>query len=263
MTRKAISESVERSILTKSRRRCCLCFWLDGADEVKRGQLAHLDRNHENSVEDNLAFLCLEHHDQYDGKSSVSKSLKVEEVRHWRDELYREMEYRFRTIKKHGFELRFVGVVVRNTKPQFGVRFRVKNTGDNSVKRPIVSIRLPENVQAKLPKRMPREVDTGTFGMRLVTPELPEMWAMVEAKEDFFEEGGRVGSIQVVGGMAPVLMRGHSEEFDGLCIQIEDVPPERELELEYRVDAEDVPPVYGKVIVKLPSDEKEILFDFD
>ena len=65
MARKAIPEATQVSIFVKSRRRCCLCFGLKGEDEVKKGQLAHLDGDNENFAEGNLAFLCFEHHDEY------------------------------------------------------------------------------------------------------------------------------------------------------------------------------------------------------
>jgi hypothetical protein len=98
MVRKAIPDATQTSIFLKSRRRCCLCFWLQGEDEVKKGQLAHLDGDNENAAEDNLVFLCLEHHDEYDSTPRLSKGLREQEVRRWRDELYKEMEYRFRTV---------------------------------------------------------------------------------------------------------------------------------------------------------------------
>jgi hypothetical protein len=65
---------------------------------VKKGQLAHLDWDNKNAAEDNLAFLCLEHHDEYDSAPSQSKGLRQREVKMWRNELYKEMEYRFRTV---------------------------------------------------------------------------------------------------------------------------------------------------------------------
>lgn len=98
MARKPIPDGTRANILLKSRRRCCLCFWLKGEDEVKKGQLAHLDGDNENVAEDNLVFLCLEHHDEYDSTPRLSKGLREKEVRNWRDELYKEMEYRFRTV---------------------------------------------------------------------------------------------------------------------------------------------------------------------
>jgi hypothetical protein len=99
MPRKAIPEAIQANILLNSRRRCCLCFWLKGEDEVKKGQLAHLDGNNENALEGNLVFLCLEHHDEYDSKTRLTKGLREQEVKKWRDELYKEMEYRFRTTQ--------------------------------------------------------------------------------------------------------------------------------------------------------------------
>ncbi len=97
MARKTIPDSTQATVLLKSRRRCCLCFWLKGDDEVKKGQIAHLDDDNENAAEDNLVFLCLEHHDEYDSTPRLSKGLREQEVKRWRDELYKEMEYRFKT----------------------------------------------------------------------------------------------------------------------------------------------------------------------
>lgn len=54
MARKSIPDATQANVLLKSRRRCCLCFWLKGEDEVKKGQLAHLDGDNENAAEDNL-----------------------------------------------------------------------------------------------------------------------------------------------------------------------------------------------------------------
>ena len=94
--RAAILDSVQTAVLTKSRRRCCLCFWLNGEDEMSKGQIAHLDQDNSNSDEDNLCFLCLNHHDEYDSIPKQSKGFRESEIRHWRDELYREMAYRFK-----------------------------------------------------------------------------------------------------------------------------------------------------------------------
>ena len=109
MARKPIPDDTQNAILLKSRRRCCLCFWLKGIDEVQKGQIAHLDQDNANPAEENLAFLCFDHHDDYDGTTRLAKGLKPNEVRHWRDELYREMEYRFRSFQKRGFELSIIG----------------------------------------------------------------------------------------------------------------------------------------------------------
>jgi hypothetical protein len=86
--RKAIPKSVEKDVLVASRRRCCLCVYLKARDEVQKGQIAHLNGDPSNWQFDNLVYLCLEHHDEYDGKTSQSKGLTQEEVREYRSRLY-------------------------------------------------------------------------------------------------------------------------------------------------------------------------------
>jgi DNA-binding transcriptional regulator YhcF (GntR family) len=88
MTRKKVSKKLEADILVQSRRRCCICFGLARNLEVKSGQIAHLDHDSSNNAADNLAFLCLEHHDKYDSKTSQSKNYTITEVKRYRDELY-------------------------------------------------------------------------------------------------------------------------------------------------------------------------------
>jgi hypothetical protein len=79
-------------LLEASRRRCCLCAYLDGDWRQKKGQIAHIDRNPSNSKRDNLAYLCLDHHDQHDSTPSVSKGTEPAEVRKYRDRLHHEVE---------------------------------------------------------------------------------------------------------------------------------------------------------------------------
>jgi hypothetical protein len=86
--RKRISRSAEVKILVQSRRRCCICFGLHRDDTLKRGQIVHLDKNPNNNSPVNLAYLCLEHHDEFDGKTSLSKGITPREVKKYRDELY-------------------------------------------------------------------------------------------------------------------------------------------------------------------------------
>lgn len=59
---------------------------------MKQGQIAHLDRDPQNDCLDNLAFLCLSHHDQYDTRTSQSKGWTIAEVVHYRVLLYRKVE---------------------------------------------------------------------------------------------------------------------------------------------------------------------------
>jgi hypothetical protein len=51
-----------------------------------------LDRNPANCAEDNLAFLCLPHHDDYDTKRRQTKNLTEHEVKTARDRLYAFIE---------------------------------------------------------------------------------------------------------------------------------------------------------------------------
>jgi hypothetical protein len=88
-TRSAISPQVIADVLVASRRRCCLCFALSNDAGEKKGQVAHLDRDSSNSARDNLVFLCLDHHDQYDSRTSQAKGLTIDEVKQYRSQLQR------------------------------------------------------------------------------------------------------------------------------------------------------------------------------
>ena len=88
MARIAVPSDIQDQVILLARRRCCVCFGLCGDVDVKAGQIAHVDHNHNNNEPDNLAFLCLDHHDQYDSKTSQSKGLRENEIRRYRTELY-------------------------------------------------------------------------------------------------------------------------------------------------------------------------------
>lgn len=88
MRRKLIPKGVETSVLAKSARRCALYFHLDGDLKEKLGQIAHLDGNRGNSAEENLAFMCLEHHTLFDSRTSQHRNYTVSEVKQARNKLY-------------------------------------------------------------------------------------------------------------------------------------------------------------------------------
>lgn len=83
--RKKIRPDVETQLLVECGRRCCLCFGFSGDLSIKQGQIAHLDHDPAHSQLDNLAFLCLLHHDQYDSSTSQSKGITIKEVKHYRN----------------------------------------------------------------------------------------------------------------------------------------------------------------------------------
>jgi hypothetical protein len=90
--RKKLRRDVEAAVLTRSRRRCAVCFGLNRDPSIKIGQIVHLDQDSSNDDPDNLLFLCLEHHDEYDSKTSQSKKLSCSELQHFRDELDKALQ---------------------------------------------------------------------------------------------------------------------------------------------------------------------------
>ena len=85
--RKSIPPSDQTSVLISSARRCCLCFGLKNDSEPKKGQIAHLDHDPFNPDPDNLAWLCFDHHNEYDSRQSQGKGFTIQEVREYRDRL--------------------------------------------------------------------------------------------------------------------------------------------------------------------------------
>ncbi len=88
MTRKSFPKAIEAEVLIQCRRRCAFCFCLEGDTRVKKGQLAHIDRNPANASKENAAFLCTQHHDEYDSTSRQTKRLTPDELRAYQKELH-------------------------------------------------------------------------------------------------------------------------------------------------------------------------------
>jgi hypothetical protein len=86
--RPKLPSALEEQVLSASRRRCALCFGLSRDATLKVGQLAHIDRDAGNTTFDNLAFLCLPHHEAYDSTSRQAKGLTLAELSRYRNELY-------------------------------------------------------------------------------------------------------------------------------------------------------------------------------
>lgn len=242
MSRPSIPAETQKAVLLKSRRRCCLCFWLHGRDEVVKGQIAHLDHNPSNNAEDNLVFLCFDHHEDYDGTTRLAKGLRENEVRQWRDELYSEMAYRFRDARRTGFELSITEFLWLGPRDEFKAHFRLTNTGEVAVRSPAVTIRLPENVGGELPNDR-TECEVEGLGVVGSFPSF-DPWKAYEKTLDIFEPGGRV-TIQELGGPNPVLLPGHSFDFEALVFHLADYPNCSSVELEYRVDGEEISPIRG------------------
>jgi len=86
--RKSIPTEIQNKVLIASTRRCCLCVFVDKRDEVRKGQIAHLNHNPADYRFENLVWLCFDHHDDFDSRTSQSKGFKTGEIRHYRDRLY-------------------------------------------------------------------------------------------------------------------------------------------------------------------------------
>ena len=95
MARTPVTKTDEAKVLLKARRRCCVCFGLNRDTSIKQGQIAHLDQNSSNSSEDNLAFMCFDHHDQYDSTTRQSKNFTQAEVKQFQSELHEAIELAF------------------------------------------------------------------------------------------------------------------------------------------------------------------------
>lgn len=90
--RKPIPKNIETQVLTASKRRCCLCVFLKDVRVDRKGQIAHLNHDRNDNRFENLVWLCFEHHDDYDSKTSQSKNFTKEEVKKYRDQLYTQTD---------------------------------------------------------------------------------------------------------------------------------------------------------------------------
>ena|SRR5256885_14968140 len=86
-TRPKIEPKVADGVMARARRRCCICFHLEGDLSVKELQIAHLDRKRSNNAPQNLVGLCLHHHDAYDTRRQQTRDYTAGEVQIYRDEL--------------------------------------------------------------------------------------------------------------------------------------------------------------------------------
>lgn len=93
--RKKIPEELEAKIISRSRRICAFCFGLNRDSTNKSGQIAHINRDSSDNSYDNLIYLCMPHHDQYDSKTSQSKGLTKGELIIYQKELDKYIETLF------------------------------------------------------------------------------------------------------------------------------------------------------------------------
>lgn len=124
--RKTIPKEIETKVLTSSARRCALCFGINHDLREKKGQIAHLDQNPANPELDNLAWLCFNHHDAFDGKTRQSKNYTIEEVKTYRNQLYKEItNYKnLSSVQNKPIEDRYfdAGARVKSVREELGLK---------------------------------------------------------------------------------------------------------------------------------------------
>jgi hypothetical protein len=84
----SIPEEALDRVLLDSRRRCCICYG-SGNEDVREGAVAHIQADRPESeadTEDNLVFLCEQHHAELD-----TGRISPERVREAKEKLYRSL----------------------------------------------------------------------------------------------------------------------------------------------------------------------------
>ena len=89
--RRQFPTDVITKVLISSRRRCAMCYGLDGDATEKEGQIAHVDRDASNVALKNAAWLCTRHHPRYDSRSRQTRGHTPDELRSYRAMLYEHM----------------------------------------------------------------------------------------------------------------------------------------------------------------------------
>jgi hypothetical protein len=84
-------EAFQIEVFKRCRRRCALCYGLKSDWRWKYGQFSHIDRNPKNAALGNAAYLCHNHHDEYDGTRKQSKRFKPAELKYYQKLLYRDL----------------------------------------------------------------------------------------------------------------------------------------------------------------------------
>jgi len=97
-SRPKIPQEISHAVLTKSRRRCAFCYHFESDGNTKEGQIAHIDRKRTNNLENNLVYLCLDHHNKYDSTTSQSKGLLPEELKTAKKQLEEIVENDFPSL---------------------------------------------------------------------------------------------------------------------------------------------------------------------
>lgn len=89
--RKKPSDPKVAELLVVTRRKCCLCYFLENDHRRKKVQIAHIDQKRNNSDASNLVPLCLDHHDEFDSVTRQSKNITMHELKMYKEMLIQEL----------------------------------------------------------------------------------------------------------------------------------------------------------------------------
>lgn len=84
VSRKKLKDTVVTDLFADCRRVCAMCYALANDATPKYGQIAHLDHDRTNDDPDNLAYLCLAHHDEYDTTRRLTRGFTPGEIKRYR-----------------------------------------------------------------------------------------------------------------------------------------------------------------------------------
>ncbi len=191
--RQRVPSNMVAEVISSSRRRCCVCYGLLGDLALKKGQIAHLDRDPSNNDLDNLAFLCLEHHDIYDSRTSQSKGFDSKEVKKYRQELYEIIQG---SANHDGAPIEPVVDVKREARATIAIELSLMITGDTYQIEIPLEANLGRVVDAIIKKiGLPTNEDSGhsiTWEMYSDTRKITLDRALT-VRENHLDSGERVG----------------------------------------------------------------------
>lgn len=87
-----LPKNIEREILFRNQSACCIC-------EKNNVQIHHIDGNNNNNTLSNLAVLCIEHHDIASSNSLMTKKLKPDLIRLYKNTWESKVAQRRRLAK--------------------------------------------------------------------------------------------------------------------------------------------------------------------
>jgi hypothetical protein len=160
-----------------------MCFGLNRDSAMKVGQIAHIDHNSSNDNLENLVFLCLVHHDDYDSTTRQSKNYTADEIKAFRTELALALKEAFSQPVAFG---EVVGAVRQNS-PIDGRYIRLDDGGSSSA----------EIVISRIASRHSQYHVSG-FALwgrtRQYGPNIGEFDFIMELTDGRFSYSGRVGT---------------------------------------------------------------------